>query len=153
MDRLGNGADLVNLEEETVACLLFDGGLDAQRVGDSQIVTDDLDATLSGKVGPRLPVILVEGVLNGDDGVLGDIAKVKVGELDTRDPLCGVRVGVFEVQVVLALLVELGRRDIKSNLDLALVSSLLDGLGEKFEGLFGSGDVGCKSTFVTNVDG
>lgn len=79
-------------------------------------------------MGPRLPVILVEGVLNRDDGVLLDVAQVEVGELNTSDPLGGVRVGVLEVQVVFALLVELRGGDVEGDLDLALETGLLDSL-------------------------
>ena len=107
LDRLRDGTDLVHLEEETVAGLLLDRSLDAERVGDREVVADDLDAGLAGEVAPRLPVVLVEGVLDRHDRVLLDVAEVKVRKLNTRDPLRGVRVRVLEVKVVLALLVEL----------------------------------------------
>ena len=102
---------------------------------------------------PRLPVVLVEGILNRDDGVLLDVAEVEVRELDTRDPLRGVRVGVLEVEVVLAVLVELRRRDIESDLDLALVTRLLDSLREELKGLLSAGNVGRETTLITDVDG
>ena len=102
---------------------------------------------------PRLPVVLVEGVLDRDDGVLLDVAEVEVGELDTRDPLGRVRVGVLEVEVVLAVLVELGRGNVERDLDLALVAGLLDRLGEQLERLVGTRNVGCEATLVTDVNG
>lgn len=40
--------------------------LDALRVGDGQIVADDLDARVGGEVRPRFPVVLVERVLDRD---------------------------------------------------------------------------------------
>ena len=101
---------------------------------------------------PRLPVVLVEGVLDRDDGVLLDVAEVEVRELDTRDPLRGVRVGVLEVEVVLAVLVELGRGHVERDLDLALVAGLLDGLREELKRLVGARDVRGEATLVTNVD-
>ncbi|TQS33385.1 hypothetical protein Golomagni_06272, partial [Golovinomyces magnicellulatus] len=109
LDRLGDGADLVDLEQQTVARLLLDGRLDAQGVGDRKVVADDGDAGVGAQVRPRLPVVLVEGVLDRGDRVLLDEAEVDVGELLAREPLGRVRVGVLEVEVVLALLVELGR--------------------------------------------
>ena len=102
---------------------------------------------------PRLPVVLVEGVLDRDDGVLLDVAEVEVRELLARDPLAGVRVGVLEVEVVLALLVELGGGNIESDLDAALVASLLDGLSQELEGLLSTGDVGGETSLITEVDG
>ena len=141
------------LEQETVAGLLLDSGLDTERVGNSQVITDDLNAALAGEVGPSFPVILIEGILDGDDGVLGDVAQVEISKLLARDPLGGVGVGVLEVKIVLALLVELGRSNIESDLNLALVTGLLDGLGEELKGLIGTRDVGGETSLVTNVDG
>lgn len=151
LDGLGDGTDLVDLEQETIASLLFNGSLDAERVGHSEIVTDDLDTTLGSEVSPRLPVILVEGVLDGDDGVLRDVAEVEVGEFDTSDPLGRVRVGVLEVKIVLSVLVKLGGCNVKSNFDLALVSGLLDRLGKEFQRFFGTRHVGGETSLITNI--
>ena len=63
LDRLGNGSDLVDLEQKRVTGTLLDGGLDPLGVGDGQIISDDLDGRALGDVGPSLPVVLVEGVL------------------------------------------------------------------------------------------
>lgn len=62
-------------------------------------------------------------------------------------------VGVLEVQIVLALLVELGRSDVKGNLDLAFVSSVGDGSNEEVEGLFSARDVGCETSLITDIGG
>jgi hypothetical protein len=56
-NRLREGADLVDLEQEAVASLLLNSSLDADGVGDRQVVTDNLDASLLGEVAPSLPVI------------------------------------------------------------------------------------------------
>lgn len=58
-------------------------------------ITDNLALARGGELGPRLPVILVEGVLNGDDGVLGHQVVVVLGKLFTGQPRGGVRVGVL----------------------------------------------------------
>jgi hypothetical protein len=39
LDSLGDGTNLVDLEQQSVACLLVDGLLNERRVGDSQIIT------------------------------------------------------------------------------------------------------------------
>lgn len=153
LDGLGQGADLVDLEEEGVARLELDGLLDAERVGDRQVVTDDLEVGGLVEVAPGLPVVLSEGVLDGDDGVLAGQRLVQVGQLLVGEPLGGVALGVLEVQVVLALLVELGRGDVQSNVDLAGVAGLLDGLGDQVEGLLGGLDIGSNTTLITNVAG
>jgi hypothetical protein len=98
----------VYLEEEAVASLLLDRRLDSQRVGHRQIITNDLNAALLREVCPGLPVILVERILHRNNWVLLDVAQIEVRKLNTRDPLARVRIGVLEVKVVFAVLVELG---------------------------------------------
>lgn len=78
MDGLGDCSDLVDLEQETVTSFLLDGGLDSKGVGDSKVVPDDLDVGVGGEVSPSLPVVLVERILDGDDGVLLNVANVEV---------------------------------------------------------------------------
>ena len=100
---------------------------------------------------PRLPVVLVERIFNGNNRVFLDEAQVDIGEFLASNPFGGVGVRVLEVEVVLALLVELRRSDIECDLDLALIASLLDSLGEELEGFLSTRDVGCETTLVTNV--
>jgi hypothetical protein len=102
-------------------------------------------------VRPRLPIVLVKRILDRHDGVLLDETEVDVRELLSSDPLGRVRVGVLEVEVVLAVLVELGRGDVETDLDLAFVAGFLDRLDEEVEGFIGARDVGCESSLVTDV--
>lgn len=107
MDGLGNCSDLVDLEQETVTSFLLDSGLDSKGVGDSKVVPDDLDVGVGGEVSPSLPVVLVERILNGDNGVLLNVANVEVRELDAGKPFRGIGIGVLEVKIVFSILVEL----------------------------------------------
>lgn len=50
-------------------------------------------------MGPSIPVVLGEGVLDGADVVLLDIAVVKGSELLTGEPFGGVRVGVLRISL------------------------------------------------------
>lgn len=61
-----------------------------------------LNAGVGGDVGPGLPVVLVERVLNADDRELLHEALVDVCQLVHVYPLALVRAGVLEVQVVLS---------------------------------------------------
>lgn len=113
VDGLSDGTDLVNLEqqtcnalsvtaqdqsfERTVASSLLNSSLDALNVGDSQIITDNLNTSSVGEVNPSFPVILVEGVFDRDDAVLLDQANVDVCELFAGQPFRFVRVWVLEV--------------------------------------------------------
>ena len=151
LDRFGDRADLVDLEQKTVASLLLDGRLDAQRVRNGQVVTDDSDAGRLAQDRPGLPVILVEGVFNRRDGVLLNVTLVDLSELGTRNPLAWVRVWVLEVKVVLAILVELRAGHIKRNVHAALVASHLDRVHQQVQRLISRVQVRCETALVTNV--
>ena len=105
------------------------------------------------EVAPGLPVILSEGVLNADNGVLGGKRFVQVGELLIGEPLALVGLGVLEVEVVFLFLglVELAGGDVERDLHLASVSSLLDGFGDEVESLLGGLNIGSNTTLVTDV--
>ena len=87
--------------------------------------TPDLADALAGEVGVAVKVILVEGVLNANDGVALAVAAVQL--LQLAPCLDVVRVGLvsLEVQVVLVVLKELAGGYIHANLDLACVPSFL----------------------------
>jgi len=57
----------------------------------------------------------------------------------------------YSLQVVLAVLVELGRSDVEGDRDLALVTGRFDSLHQELEGLLGSGNVGSETTLITDV--
>lgn len=153
LDGLGDGADLVDLQEKGIARLELDGLLDEGGVGDSQVITNDLEVGGLEEVGPGLPVILSEGVLDRDDRVLGGQGLVKVGELLVGEPLALVRVGVLEVQVVLLLvgLVELAGSNVHGDLHLASIAGLLDGLGDQVKSLLRGLDIGSNTTLVSDI--
>lgn len=153
LDRLGQCADLVDLEEEGIAGLELNGLLDADGVGDGQVITDNLDVLGLVKVAPGLPVILSKGVLNADNGVLLAEVGVHGGKLLVGDPLGGVALGVLEVKVVLLLLllVEFAGGNIHGNVHLASVASLLNGIGDELKGLISGLDIGGNTTLITNV--
>jgi hypothetical protein len=64
LEGFGDGSNLVDFEEEGVTGLLLDGFLDADGVGDGEIVADDLVVVFAGKVGPSLPIILIKWIFN-----------------------------------------------------------------------------------------
>jgi len=79
-------------------------------------------------VGPCLPVILVEWVLDRDNGVLLNVTDVEVREIHASNPLGRIRIRVLEVKIVLSFLVKLGRSNVECDLDLAFIASVLDSL-------------------------
>ena len=82
VEGLGQGADLVNLDEDGVTSAHLDTLLKVLGVGNEKVVTYKLAlATDSGgKLNPAFPVFLAEAVLDGVDRILGD-ELLKVSDL------------------------------------------------------------------------
>lgn len=64
---LCDGADLVDLQQQAVAGFLSDALGDTFGVGDREIVSNHLDAGAGCEFAPCLPVILVKGILDGNN--------------------------------------------------------------------------------------
>jgi len=60
---------------------------------------------------------------------------------------------LVEVVVFLLLVEELAGGNIHANLAFAFIASLLDGFGQQNRTFLVVGDVWCKTTLITNVDG
>lgn len=71
----------------------------------------------------------------------------------TSDTIKEMEVVHLEVKVVLALLEELRGSNVKTDLDLASVTGLLDSLSKEVERLLSTRDIGGKTTFVTDIGG
>src|SRR5215208_5752050 len=70
LKRLGERADLVELDQDGVGGALGDAAPEAGGVGDEEVVADELDALAeaAGEGGPAGPVVLGHAVLDADDG-------------------------------------------------------------------------------------
>jgi hypothetical protein len=64
LQRFGDTSDLVDLEEEGIACFLLNGVFDTDWVGDGEIVADYLTVVFGTEVGPSFPVILIKWILD-----------------------------------------------------------------------------------------
>ena len=124
VEGLSDGTDLVQLDQQGVGGAEVDGLLQTSRVGDQQVVADELQtiAEASGDGSPVFPAFLVERVLDGDDRVLVDEVLVVVEHVGG--------VTLFTVEAVLAglLVVELGGGDIQADAD--LLARLVAGGGD-----------------------
>jgi hypothetical protein len=69
LQRLGDGADLVDLDQRRVPDAAGDGVGDDGRIGDEDVVADELDpvAQPGGERGPAVPVVLAQAVLDQPD--------------------------------------------------------------------------------------
>ena len=59
-------------QQQRVAGFGFDGGLNSLGVGNGEIITDELNLRGAHEVAPRRPIILIEGVFDGNDRVFRD---------------------------------------------------------------------------------
>src|SRR5204862_2712585 len=83
LDRLRQRADLVHLDEDRVRDAAIDAELQALRVGDEDVVADELDAVaqlLSRRL-PAIPVVLGIAVLDRNDRKAVDETREEVGHL------------------------------------------------------------------------
>jgi hypothetical protein len=71
LEGLGEGADLVDLDEDRVGDAVGDAAGEALGVGDEEVVADELDAVADGlgEGRPAVPVVLAHPVLDRDDRV------------------------------------------------------------------------------------
>src|SRR6478736_567604 len=149
VEGFGDGADLVQLDEDRVGGAGLDAARQALDVGDEEVVADQLDlvAELVGEELPAVPVVLVEAVFDGHDGVLGDPLGPHVDELFARQLLA--------VERVLAVLVVLGDGGVEGDRDLraGLVASGFDGLEDLAEGVLVLGELGGEAAFVADGGG
>src|SRR5512133_2996803 len=78
---LGQGADLVDLDQDRVGNALVDAFLENFGVGDKQVVTHDLHlfAQTVGQNLPAVPVVFGHAVFDADDGVFVDPGGQHVG--------------------------------------------------------------------------
>mmetsp|Transcript_53138 Transcript_53138/g.123861 ORF Transcript_53138/g.123861 Transcript_53138/m.123861 type:complete len:202 (+) Transcript_53138:433-1038(+) len=148
---LRDSTNLVHLQEQRVARLVIDGFLHPRDIRDGEVITDNLGGAPDlGREGrPCPPVVLVEGILDGDQRVVGTKVCVEVGQLSPSHlqvrRLLSLRVpGAKVIAVATSHLagrnhvsrdLELGRSHIHANLALVLVAGLLDGLHDQLNPL------------------
>ncbi|CAB4733571.1 unannotated protein [freshwater metagenome] len=146
---LGERADLVDLDQEGVGLAAGDAAREPLDVGDEQVVADELrlGAEAVGDGLPPLPVVLVERVLDRDDGVGRHELGVVVGHL------LGGLLGALEgVEPALA---ELRGRDVEREHDVGAqaLPGLLDRLGDQVERCPVGGQVGREAALVADAGG
>ena len=153
LQRLGNRADLVQLDEDRVAAAQANALGQALGVRDEQVVADQLDlaAQLLRHVLPALPVFLVEAVLDGVDGILLDQLLPVLDQLLTGKDLAALG------QLILALFAAFplagGSIHGQHKIPAGQVAGLLDSLEDILNGLLVAGKVGCKAALVTHGGG
>src|SRR5216683_3422230 len=134
MKRFGQGADLVDLDQDRVGDPALYSLFETSDIGDEEVVTDKLNLAPEsvGEQLPSIPVVLGHAVLDADDRVSADPSLVEVYELQRgeRHALAG--------ELVVAVGVQLAGRDVerKRNLFTRFVSGLADGLDDELQSVF-----------------
>ena len=151
LERLGERADLIDLDQDRVGGTQLDALLEALGVGDEQVVAHQLHlvANAAGKLNPTVPVLLGHAVLDGDDGIGVDELLPVINHLGTRV------LHALALELVHAGLgvVELGRGRIHGvhEVDAGRKAGLLHGLGDVLERLGVGLKVGRKATLVAHA--
>ena len=154
LQRLGNRTDLVQLDQDGVAGTQLDALGQTLGVGDEQVIAHQLDlaAQLAGHLLPALPVLFVQTILNGDDGVLLHQA------LPVGDQLAGGELGAGLGQLVEALALgalPLGGSSVHGQHEVLAghIAGLLNGGQNGLDGLLITGQVGGKAALIAHRGG
>ena len=151
LEGLGEGANLVDLDEDAVGNAAFDAAGELLDVGHEEVVANQLHAAAEalGEELPALPVVLAHAVFDGDDGVAVAEAFEVVDHLDRgkRAPFAGEAVdlglGVPELRG--------GAVEGKAEVAAGLVPGSDDGLDDDGERSLVALQVGGKAAFVAHA--
>ena len=151
LEGLGQGTNLVDLDEDGVTSMNLNALLKALSVGNKEVVADELDllAQTLGKDLPTVPVLLCKAVLDGDDWELLDHFLV------ISNHFLGGKGATLALEVILAglLVIELRRSWVHSKAEVLakLKASSLNSLGKKLKWLLVGLKVWSKAALVTNA--
>lgn len=95
-------------------------------------------------------MILVERILNRNDGIILHVPSVQFGQFFVRQPRRLVRIRVLKVKIVFPVFEELGRSHVHPDFDFPGVTSLRDGLVNQHQCVVIVRDVGGKTTFIAD---
>ena len=150
---LGQGADLVDLDQDGVANLLLNAGSQTLHVGHEQVVANQLHAVADGlgQHSPAFPVGLGHAVLQGDDGVVVGELLPHVDQLLLSQLLAGLGLDV----ALLLVVPPLGGSSVDGDLEVlaGLVAGLLDGLNDDLQSVLVLLQVGSVAALVANTGG
>src|SRR4029453_12621909 len=146
---LGQGTDLVDLDQQGVGRGRLDALLQADRVGDEEVIANQLDLVTDsvGEGLPAFPVVLVQRVFNGDQRVVGN--ELSVVGAHFRRGQC------LAFELVSTILVELGGSNVQGKGDVRTrgVAGVLDGFLDQVQCSAVGRQVGGEAALVTEARG
>src|SRR5947207_2074658 len=85
------------------------------------------------------------------DGIFLGKGKVLLRQLLGADPLALIGIGILEIQIIFVLTVELGRRNIHSDLHLTSQPSFVNSSHDQFQSFLGSLNIRGNTTLVSDI--
>ena len=145
----GQRTDLVNLNQNRVGYAFFNTHCQAFRVGNEQIVADQLNFVADG-VGqhlPAFPVIFGHTVFNGENRETVAEVFIKFNHLSV-----GVRFA-FAFHLVFAVFIKFGRSGVNSqnNVFTRLETGIFNGVDNESQSFFGRLQIRSETAFVADV--
>src|SRR5260370_27226584 len=134
MKRFGQGADLVDLDQDRVGDPALYALFETSDIGDEEVVANELNLAPEpvGQQLPSIPVVFGHAVLDADDRVSADPSLVKVDELQRGER------HTFARELVVPVAVQLAGRDVERERDLVtrFVSSPAHVLDDERQSVF-----------------
>src|SRR5271166_3589205 len=151
----GQGANLVDLDQDAVGAALGNASRQAFGVGHEEVVANNLGLASQRLGEGRVtgPVVLVERVLDRDDGILVNPCREKVNHLLAREDLVGCRFPEL-VALLISLVEQFGAGAVEGDGDVLVAAGGVAGLAD---GVENEGDrflvveVGREPAFIANV--
>ena len=151
MQNLGEGTDLIGLNQDGVCRAAPDALTEALFVCDEQVVTDkqDLPAQSRGQFCPAVKIALIQAVLDGEDGVLVHQPCPLVNQLRA-----GFGGTVLRQAVAVVLVVPLSGGAVQGDFHLfGRVAAFLNRAADQFQSLFVLSQIRCKAALVPDRGG
>ena len=148
---LGQGADLVELDQHRVGGVLVDAALNAFHVGDEQVVPHQFEfpAQFAVEQFPARPVVFRQTVFQHQERIFGGPIGVH------RHHLGGIHLAAFGAQVVKAVLIEAAGGGVEGDHHIVAgaVARLFDGLDDQVHGVRVAFQHRRKAALVADADG
>src|SRR5258708_10421218 len=147
--RFGEGANLIEFNQNRVGGLLLDTTLEAGGIGYKKVIADQLNAVAQALAEqlPTVPVVFAEAVLDGDNGIFRDPLFVQINHFT------GAKRTSLTCQIILAVLIEFrgGGIHTQENIHAWLITCRLNGCHDHFQCFAVGAEGGSETTFITDI--
>ena len=149
LQRLSQGADLIELNENRISCLFLDTAFKPLCIRHEQVVANQLYAIAQAlpQELPTLPVVLAQAILDGDDRILGDPLCVEVDHLARSERTALSSQHVFTIIVKLR-----GRRvHTQENIHARFIARRIYGRHDNLQCFAVRTERWCETSLISNI--